>query len=247
MKLLPFVLLAMACLPARADDAISADRPDFTNSPDVMAVGRWQIEAGGAWQRDGDTRLRSTPALLRVGLAGQTELRVETDGWLRQRKPSARGRGDLAMGIKRQLAADGDGQPALGWLLEVATPSGSGDFKGRGWRPGLSLLASWDLPAGWSLGTMAGLALDRNDEGRRFTAGHLSASLGLPLGERLEAFTELAAQQLAARRHGGNVATFAAGLAWPLSDDARLDAAVFRGLNRAAPDWSWTAGLSLRF
>jgi hypothetical protein len=247
MKLLPCVLLVIACTSAGADDAISADRPDFTNSPDVVAAGRWQIEAGGAWQRANGTRLRSTPLLMRAGLGGQRELRVETDGWLRQREPAARGRGDLALGLKQQLAQPQDGAPGLGWLLEVDTPSGSGDFKGRGWRPGLSLLAQWELPKGWSLGTMAGLAVDRDDDGRRYTAGRLSASLGLPVGERWEAFTEIAAQQLAARRHGGHVITFAAGLAWPLGEDARLDTACFRGLNRTAPDWSWTAGLSLRF
>ncbi|MFT7723862.1 MAG: transporter [Roseateles sp.] len=247
----PALLLLLACMAAQADDAISPDRPDFTNGPDVMAAGRFQIETSGAWQRnraDGQaTRLRSTPTLLRLGLGHDLELRLESEGALRQRHPDGSGRADLSLGAKWRMQGGGEGRPSLGWIATVQTPSGSGPFKGRGLRPALSLLAQWELPAGYSLGTMAGVVTDRNDDGRRYTAGVLSASLGLPLGERLRGFAELAGQQLASRRDGGHVVTAGAGLAWPLTDDAQIDTAVFRGLNRDTPDWAWTLGLSLRF
>jgi hypothetical protein len=241
------LLLLAACAAAHADDAISPDRPDFTNGPDVMAAGRFQIETSGAWQRDGATRLRSTPTLLRLGVGGDLELRLETDGSLRQREPAAHGRGDLAVGFKWQLQDGDETRPGLGWLLEVKTPTGSGDFKGHGLRPALSFLAQWDLPAGWSLGTMAGLVTDHNDADQRYTAAVLSASLGMPLGDKLHSFAEIAGQQLASARNGGNIVTAGTGLAWQLGDDAQLDAAVFRGLNHNTPDWAWTVGLSLRF
>jgi hypothetical protein len=246
MKALPSMLLC-ACMAAQADDAISPDRPDFTNGPDVVAMGRFQIETSGAWQRDGSTRLRSTPTLLRLGIGRDLELRLETDGLLRQRDPAARGRGDLATGFKWQLQDGDENRPGLGWLMEVKTPTGSGDFKGRGVRPALSFLAQWELPAGWSLGTMAGVVTDRNDADRRYTAGVLSASLGIPVSDKLHGFAEVAGQQLASRRNGGNVVTLGTGLAWQVTDDAQLDSAVFRGLNRDTPDWAWTVGLSLRF
>lgn len=241
------LLLLAACAAAHADDAISPDRPDFTNGPDVMAAGRFQIETSGAWQRDGSTRLRSTPTLLRLGVGADLELRLETDGSQRQREPAARGHGDLAVGFKWQLQDGDENRPGLGWLFEVKTPTGGGDFKGRGLRPALSFLAQWDLPAGWSLGTMAGLVTDRNDADQRYTAGVMSASLGIPLGDKLHGFAEIAGQQLASASNGGKVVTAGTGLAWQLSNDAQLDAAVFRGLNHNTPDWAWTVGLSLRF
>jgi Putative MetA-pathway of phenol degradation len=247
MKTQALAMLLCACLAARAEDGISPDRPDFTNGPDVMAAGRWQVESSGAWQRGSGQRLRSTPTLLRVGLGSDLELRLETDGALRQRKPAASGRGDLAVGFKWLMQDGSPGAPGLGWLLQVQTPSGSGPFKGRGLRPGLSFLAQWDLPAGYSLGAMAGVVTDRDEAYRRYTAALASASLGIPLGERLRAFAEIAGQQLAAPRHGGNVVTAGTGLAWQLSNDAQFDAAVFRGLTRDSPDWAWTVGLSLRF
>ena len=250
MKATALLLLLAACA-AHADDAISPDRPDFTNGPDVMAAGRFQIETSGAWQRDKadgvTTRLRSTPTLLRLGVGHDLELRLDTAGALRQSNPDATGRGDLGLGFKWQMQDGDEAKPGLGWLFDMLTPTGSGAFKGHGLRPSLSFLAQWELPSGWSLGTMAGLVTDRNDADQRYTAGVLSASLGFPLGEKLHGFAEIAGQQLASARNGGNAVTAGTGLAWQLSPDAQLDAAVFRGLTRDTPDWAWTVGLSLRF
>ncbi|NCT83846.1 MAG: transporter [Comamonadaceae bacterium] len=245
------LLLLAAGAAARADDAISPDRPDFTNGPDVLAAGRLQIETSGAWQRDSadglTTRLRSTPTLLRLGLGHSLELRLDSAGALRQSGPHASGRGDLGLGFKWQLQEGDANQPGLGWLFDLQTPTGSGPFKGHGLRPSLNFLAQWQLPAGYSLGTMAGLLVDRNDADQRYTAGVLSASLGIPVNDRLRGFAELAGQRLASARNGGNVVTLGTGLAWQLTDDAQLDAAAFRGLNRSTPDWACTVGLSLRF
>ncbi|MBW8844850.1 MAG: transporter [Burkholderiales bacterium] len=250
MKAAALLLLFAACT-AEADDAISPDRPDFTNGPDAMAVGRFQIETSGAWQRDRadgmTTRLRSTPTLLRLGVGHDLELRLDTAGALRQNNPGASGRGDLGIGFKWQTQAGDDTKPGLGWLFDMLTPTGSGAFKGHGLRPSLSFLAQWQLPADWSLGTMAGVITDRNDADQRYTAGLLSASLGFPLGDKLHGFAEVAGQQLASSRNGGNVITAGTGVAWQVSPDVQLDTAVFRGLTRDTPDWAWTVGLSLRF
>lgn len=253
MKALPLALLLCACAAAHAadDDAISPDRPDFTNGPDVIGAGRFQLETSGAWQRDKavgvTTRLRSTPTLLRLGVGHALELRLETDGALRQSNPDASGRGDLGLGFKWKMQDGDDGKPSLGWLFDVQTPTGSGPFKGHGLRPSLDFLAQWQLPAGWSLGTMAGVFVERNDADQRYTAGVLSASLGIPVNDKVHGFAEVAGQQLASSRNGGNVVTLGTGLAWQVTNDAQLDTAVFRGLNHNTPDWAWTVGLSLRF
>ena len=251
MKALPFAMLLCACTAALADDAISPDRPDFTNGTDVLAAGRLQLEASGAWQRSKaegvTTRLRSTPTLLRLGVGQDLELRLATDGALRQTAPDASGRGDVSLGAKWRLQDSDDGRPALGWLVQVQTPSGSGPFKGHGLRPGVTFLSQWQLPGDFSLGMNVGAFVDRDDGDQRYTAGLLSASLGIPLGERWHGFAELAGQQLASRRHGGNIVTAGTGIAWQPTDEIQWDTAVFRGLNRGTPDWAWTVGLSLRF
>ena len=254
----PFALFLMLGLAANAcaEGGIATDRPDFTESPEVVAAGTFQIETSVAWQRDKaggtTTRLRSTPTLLRLGIGHELELRLETDGWLHQSDgtaPAIRGRADTAVGVKWQVwdAEETGGQPSLGWLLHVDTPSGSGPFKGQGLRPSLRLAVEWALPAGWSLGTMAGIFTSRDDNNQRYSAAVASASLAIPINESWHTFAELGVPQWAGARHGGKVVTLNTGLAYLVSPDLQLDAAVFRGVNKNAPDWAWTVGVSARF
>ena len=254
------LLLALAGHLAQAGDAISSDRPDIADSPDVVGRGRLQLELGLA----GDTskiegqRLRSlsTPFLLRFGLSEDWELRLDGDG--RQSShasnaPGATGWGDLGLGAKWHLNdGNGDGEgskgmPALGLLGHLTFATGSGGFRGRGTRPELDLALGWELPQGFDLSVMPGLYRDRNDAGQSYTGGVLAVSLGKSFSERLQGFIELAGQKLAASKNGGKVLTLATGLTYQLTPDLQLDAAVFRGLNKQSPDWQWTTGLSTRF
>jgi hypothetical protein len=251
--------LALADLACAEDDTIATDRPDFVESSDVVGKGRVQVETSLAWERDRaggvKTRVASTPTLLRVGVGETWELRLETDGRLRQSSEEAglttryRGWSDLAVGVKWHQR-DGDeatGTPGMAWLLHVDLDSGSGAFRGQGLRPSLRLVAEWELRGGWSIGVMPGFYRERNEEGRPFVGAILAAVVGKSLTEQLRAFVEVSGQQLASRRHGGSVATLDAGLACLLDRNLQLDVAVARGLNRNAPDLGWTVGLSARF
>ncbi|MFG6466550.1 transporter [Roseateles sp. BYS87W] len=253
--------LGLTCsLPTWADDeSIATDRPDFVESSDVVGKGRIQLETSLAWERDRQggtrTRLGSTPTLLRIGVADAWELRFETDGRLRQRSTDStgssttRGWSDLAVGVKWHQR-DGDeaaGTPGIGWLLHADLDSGSGAFRGQGVRPSLRMVAEWEFAGGWTLGVMPGLYRDRDENGHHYTGAILAAVVGKSFTDTLRGFVELSGQQLAAARHGGRVVTLDAGVAWLLTRDLQLDTAVSRGVNAAAPDWSWTVGLSTRF
>lgn len=242
-----------------ADDAIATDRPDFVESSDTVGKGRVQLETSVAFERDkgGGVRslLRSTPTLLRWGVADDLELRLETDGALRLRTTAGgvttreSGFADSAIGVKWHVR-DGDesrGTPGLAWLLHADLPSGSRAFKGHGVRPSLRLTAEWELPRDFSVGVMGGVYQERNDEDRRYVGGILAATMGIPVVERWRGFVEVAGQQLASARNGGKVITFDTGLTWQLAPSLQLDTAVSRGISKAAPDWSWTVGLSARF
>lgn len=246
--------------PAWADDEpIATDRPDFVESSDVVGKGRFQIETSLAWERDRaggvKARLASTPTLLRIGVGNTWELRFETDGRLRLRAEEAgvttreRGWSDLAAGVKWHQR-DGDeeaGTPGLAWLLHVDMDSGSGAFRGQGLRPSLRFVAEWELAGGWSAGLMPGLYRDRDEDGRHFVGAMLAGVVGKSLTDQLRGFVELSGQQLASRRHGGSVVTLDAGLAYLLERNLQLDMAVSHGINKNAPDLSWTVGLSARF
>lgn len=258
--LLPFLMATVLAGAARAEEEpIATDRPDFVESSDVVGKGRVQLETSLAWERDRQggvkARLSNTPTLLRVGVSDAWELRLETDGRLRQTTEvggtSTRERGwsDLSFGLKwHQRDGDEDaGTPGLGWLFHLDADTGSGAFRGQGVRPSVRMVAEWEFAGGWSLGVMPGLFRDRDEAGRHFTGGILAAVLGKSLNDRTRVFVELSGEQLAPARHGGNVATLDAGVAFLLTRDLQLDAAMSRGLNRNAPDFAWTVGLSARF
>ncbi|MDI4631669.1 transporter [Pelomonas sp. V22] len=255
-------LLGLACLALPtllAAEPIATDRPDFVESAATVGKGRFQIETSLAWERDRDGALRSwtrsTPSLLRIGLADDWELRFETDGAMRSRSTALgvrqreRGWSDLSVGLKWH-ASDGDeatATPDTAWLFHVDGDTGSRAYRGQGLRPSVRFVAEWELPAGWSAGLMPGLYMDRNEDGKRFVGGILAAVLGKSITDRLRGFVELSAQQIASSRNGGKLLTFDTGLAYLLADNMQVDMAVSRGLNKTSPDLSWTVGFSAKF
>ncbi|MDN3921823.1 transporter [Roseateles violae] len=243
--------------PARAEEALVTDRPDFVESSDVVGRGRLQLETSLAGERSTANGVHvkglATPTLLRLGVAEDWELRLETEGWRRETSSgggaSEQGFADLALGAKWHWR-DGDaerGLPGLAWLLHVDLASGSAAFRGAGTRPSLRLSAEWDLPAGYNLGLMPGLYHDHNEAGHGFVGGILALSLGRQFSAALHAFVELAGQQLAADKNGGQQISFDTGLSYLLGDSLQIDAAIFCGLNKRTPQLQWTAGVSKRF
>lgn len=253
------LLLPLLLHPAHAaDDTINPDRPDFVDSSDVVGRGHVQVETGFASERgtaDGvRSRLSSTPVLLRFGVSDTFELRVETDGWLHQRTdgPGAAmhtrdsGYADASLGVKWHGLDAAGNAPSLGVILHADLDSGSAPFRGDGIRPSLHLAAEWDLPADMSLGVMPGLSWERNAEGQRYTNALLGVVLDKSWGEHLRSFVEVSAPQIARARNGGSTMSFDTGVAYLLSRNCQVDAAVSHGLNRRTPDLSWTMGVSFK-
>lgn len=257
------VAMALCCLsPARADEGIATDRPDFVESSQVVGPGRFQMEWGLARERSEDgsgARLRvdSTPMLLRLGVSDALELRIETDGYLRSRSEDAapsrvtreRGFADTSLGIKWHMQ-DGDeatGRPAVAWLLHLDVDTGSAAFRGDGLRPSLRVVGEWELDDAMSVGAMGGLAVDRHRDSGRFAAGILAVTVGRSWTDRFRSFVELAGRQLASSRHGGSVVSFDVGTAYLLSPSVQIDAVVSRGITHTSPDWEFGAGLSIKF
>ena len=239
-------------------DKIATDRPDFVESSDVVGKYRFQIETSVALERNKEDgfkeRTFSTPTLLRYGVSDNLELRAETDGRLVARtddlvagtRVTERGYGDLSLGVKWHALDEVGLTPSLAVLAHVDLDSGSARFRGKGARPSLRAVAEWELPHDMSLGIMPGVLLDKNDAGRRYTAGILGVVVGKEWNERWRSFVEVAAPQIARARNGGSLVTLDVGAAYLLTRHCQLDTAIARGLNRNTADWSWTIGLSLK-
>jgi hypothetical protein len=259
LRTLALLTATLACALAHAEDSIATDRPDFVESSDTVGHGRFQLETGLTQDRhaqDGITvRTLTTPTLFRYGIGETMELRLETDGWTRERtrdsiagtSDTARGVSDLSFGIKWHVLDGKDSMPGVAWLLHVDTATGSRAFRGAGLRPSLRAAIEWDLPEEFSFGVMPGVYVGRNDAGKRYTGAIFAATLGKAWSPRWHSFVELAGQQLASRRNGGSVVTLDTGLAFVATPTLQFDIEVSRGLSDAAPDLESGVGVSLKF
>ena len=244
----------------KKDDRIVTDRPDAVESSDVVGKGRFQIETSVDYQRDKNSGVKTqtftTPTLLRLGVSENFELRVESDGRVRERtealglSDTQKGWADTAIGFKWHMQ-DGDektGKPGIGWLIHADLNSGSRQFRGQGVRPSVRVVFEWDLPNDMSLGVMPGLIRDTDlATGERFTAGIFAAVLGKELNDKVRVFAEVAATQITRQKYGGTIATFNLGAAYLLTKYTQVDVAARFGMNSGSPDVGATMGLSVKF
>lgn len=252
--LFPILLLVLGAsvAPLSVSAQIATDRPDFVESAATVGAGALQLETSLAYARTGPPGLRqaawTTPTLLRVGVATHLELRLESDGWIRDASPpglgSQDGMADLAVGLKWHTSDQRRGLPGTALLLHADLPSGAASHRGEGVRPSLRAVGEWTLPRGFSLGVMPGLVLDDTDEGRHL-AGLVGAVVALELSRRLRGFAEISYERIAAERYGGTAGTVNTGMAFLVSPHVQIDGGVSWGVTDGAPDFSATAGLSL--
>lgn len=241
---------------ARAENAISADRPGLLLSSSTVGDGRYQIELGAGYRRDKHGSLKSqgwtTPAVLRYGLTDDFEIRLESEAFTclhdddRGFVTKQSGFADTVLAVKWHDRDGAAGQAAGAWWLGLALPSGSRDLKGAGVRPALYRVMEWELSEAEGLALMPGIKYDRDNIGH-FWSGALGAAYSRKWSERLGMAVALEGQQLARARHGGNVADLNLAFSYLVSKDLVLDAATSFGLNEHTPDLAVTVGLSQRF
>lgn len=270
MRISPYLPLpiGLACLflvsgahaQSSGDDAIEADRPSYAESSKTVDKGRVQLEIGAQWERKRDDeshqRTLYSPTLLRIGLAENTELRIESDGrkvihevdMASGERTTTAGYADTSVGFKWHVREQQGALPSLALLGELDLPTGSRALRGRGARPAVYLPAEWELGQGWNVEFMPGAGIDSDEDhgGARYGYGFLAASLSREIGERLQGFVELAAPQIARAAHGGTQVAVDAGVAYLLTKNCQLDAWVIHGLNRRTPDLGIGFGVSVR-
>ena len=244
-------------LAARAGDELGPISPDRASaSVSTSTVGRSvvQLETGVeySYERIGGSptqRQFSVQAAVRVGLTDRLELGVDGEPLV-----SLRGSDDVVnIGT---LELDGkyrffDGRPDS-WLpslglrpflkLPVAREpidSGKTDF-------GLLVLASFVLPAGFSLDANAGMAGVGQSSGGYLPQAQAALGLSRDVAETVALFTDLfyASRTDRDQRYGLGLD---AGVLWRLTRNVALDASVVTSLAGQGPDWALRAGVSVRF
>lgn len=217
-------------------DAIIAERPGFSTSPNALPVGRFQVEAGFEWLHEdtgfGDFDVVTLPlALGRVGLVENVELRV---GWAGVR--TIDGDGDTAdptFGLKWQVKDGGIGKLSAAVLADIST---DGDFIGGG---------AWTLPIDRDVGLFGTATLGVIDAGDSFFQFTNAVGASLALNERLGVFGEYFAALNSDGRSDSHV--FDTGVTYLLGPNLVVDATAGFGINDAAADLFIGGGVAYRW
>lgn len=245
----------------KAEEPLTTERPDFTNSSRTVGKGRVQLESGYTFTADrgggGRVTSHSFPeALLRVGMleewfefqVGQNFLSnrtAEPDGPGRAVGPQ-----DLYLAIKFALTPQAGPLPETAVTLQATTPTGSRDQTAGRVLPGLLYLYSWDVVpdrvslAGSSVATGAA-----DDDGGTYLQLAQSLSVGYTLTDRLGAYTECYAlfPSGASAAGVGPQYYFNGGFLYRVTPDFQLDVRSGLGLNRHADDFFTGLGFAVRF
>jgi hypothetical protein len=236
---------------AASEQELSPDRPDFTESSDVVSRATVQFESGVTYEGDveGGVRSRSLTVpggLLRLGLGHRSELRLSGDGLSSETVQNTRtsGYSDIEIGAKLRLFDQRQIGVDLAVLPLVSLPTGADGITSGGVDPTLKVAWARSLPGG--IGVSGNVnAASVSDEAGRFHREAVSVSVGRDLVAGFGGFAEVFALSRVERDSDAGVSVDA-GVAHPIGDNLQVDVAAGRGVTAAAPDWFMGLGITVR-
>lgn len=230
---------------------IVTDRPDFTESSEVIRKGGFQFESGLSFESDGrdSDRARSftaPSALMRIGLGHRTELRLGGDGVLTELVSGVRSSGysDFEVGAKVHLLYADRAGFDLAILPIVSLPVGADGFTSGTVDPTLKITWARELPAGFGATGNVNLAM-LSDEAGRFDQKAISVSIGHDLVAGWGSYAEVYGFSRLDRA-GSRAITLNGGFSHPAGDRIQFDIEAGRGVTADAPDWFFGAGFAIR-
>ena len=238
---------ANAQTPAAPDvPEMVTDRPDFTESSEIIPFGWLQLESGVSLEGDASSRAFTAPsALFRLGLGHRTEFRFGAEGLVSESTGSVRqsGGSDLEVGAKiRILDADRAGID-LALLPMVSLPTGAAHLTSGGYDPTLKITWARELPAGFGLTGNVNLS-SLTEDGTRFHQEAISFSLGHDLFMGWGGYAEAYGFSKMSAAEGAGI-TVNGGVSRLIGRRAQFDLEAGRGVTSAAPDWFVGVGFAV--
>jgi hypothetical protein len=224
------------------------DRPDFTESSEVVGRGLVQVESGFTLEGDQNNRAITTPAILaRIGLTSRVELRVGGEGFLRswnsgQPGSAVSGGSDMEIGAKVKVLNFSNFQ--AGVIPAVSIPTNNPAFSSGAYDPSIKATWATTLPRDFDLSGNFNVSSPTDALGR-FTQSAVSLSLGHELvggwGGYWEAFS------FTPMERGANTGwTLNSGVTRSVGRDMQIDIEAGRGVTADAPDWFFGFGFAIR-
>ena len=234
---------------------MSADRPDFTESPYTVDAGHVQLEMSFVdYAFDNDNgrvhSLAFAPVNLKFGLTNGTDVQFVFDPYIHEHTEgggTANGNGDFQVRLKMNLWGNDGGQTAFGIMPFVKIPVASDDLGNQHVDGGVIFSLGVELPHDWGLGVMLEVdaPFDESDNAYDVEFIH-TAVVGHDLFGDLAGYCEY----IGISSSDGDThyqALIGAGVTYGLSENAALDTGVNVGLTEAADDVNVFSGITLRY
>jgi len=220
----------MAPLAVAGDVELEGDRPDFTESANVVPFGSVQLEGGysffGAYGLDEHV---FGELLLRVGVYERLELRLGANSmnWTDDGTEEVFGKDDPSMGAKIQILYGLEQfnflSPDMSLILGTSIPVGTDDFTNEKWQPEAKLCVSWAVTAWFTFGSNLNYTyaydIGKDDWFSQFSG---STVFSFAITEELGAYGEYIIY--APESSGGGSANYlSAGLTWLVTKTVQVD------------------------
>ena len=222
---------------------IATDRPDVTNSSQVVPRASVQVESGINWtDRQGVSVIDGSNTRVRFGIKQCTEVLFDLPDYSQSLHGAAStGFSDFSPAIKRQFAHL-PGGIELSATMGLQLPTGTARTAGAGYGGYIQLPWSKELVEGWSLSGMFTAFLVPGEHASNRTLEPTFA-VERQVGSRTDFFVEYVADL---PRRGTSSQTFDSGGAYRMTPTQQIDFRVGIGLNRAMPEHFFGVGYSFR-
>ncbi len=212
------------------------DRPDFTESVELIPLKATQVEAGYTYSNNGTATNTFGEILVRRSLEPNLELRVGLPS-LTYIDRDASGLGNASIGVKLKV----DTQSS--WLIGTGLPVGSDAIREDALNPFVKYLWATPLTSKLLFSTNVGLQ-QVGDESDQFIQWVGTASLGMDIMPSLGGYVEYYALSPSHKR-GSFLGYVNGGLTYQFSDDLQADVRVGSSLDKNT--FYIGTGISARF
>lgn len=237
-----FILIVVLPVICNAQQ-IATDRPDQTESTELVPKNLLQLESGFVHEKTKEITTQIPTLLLKYGINDFIELRFQTDYKITKfENQKLKGFSALTFGVKGKITPESDTFPAISVLMHFSYGKwASKEYQTDQWSSDFRLLFNHSLSDHFSLGYNLGAEWNNNgEEFRKLYTLAFNYSMTDKLGLFIESYGFYETGKSADNR-------IDYGLTYLPSNNFQIDASSGVGLSFASPNCFFSLGFSYRF